>query len=373
MRVTFITLLVYTLMMVTNTDLLLAQATVQGKIVEAGTGKPLSGAHVFLSDTKTGTATDPSGYYRLRRITPGVYRLVVSMIGYDKTVIEVGFEPGESKTVDVELEPVVYEMGEIYVGDLDERWEKNLERFTRLFIGESKLADSVKILNPEVLRFDTNWWGRLTAEALAPLQIENRALGYRITYYLDEFKHTGTRTRWDGDPLFAEMTPNDSLQAAYWKQNRREAFHGSLRHLLLALIQDSVREEGFILHRIPRDVHGISSQTQYRASAGSLIRDDEEDYLYRLNFFGRLEIVYTRAEEDERYARWISRGTYRSPARSQTSYLELNEHPVRVDPDGEIVEPYGATRFGYFAFHRLADETPREYRPGEGRISNSEH
>lgn len=221
----------------------------------------------------------------------------------------------------------------------------------------------MKILNPEVLRFETRWWGRFTAEALAPLEIENRALGYRITYYLDEFKHTGTRTRWDGEPLFSEMEPGDSLQAAYWEQNRREAFYGSLRHFLLALLQDSVREEGFVLYRLPRDVHGLSPRNRFRATARRLIRDGEEDYLYRLNFFGRLEIIYTRAEEDERYVRWASRHAYRAPAGSQTSYLELNEHPVTIDSGGEIVEPYGATRFGYFAFHRLADLTPREYRP----------
>jgi len=49
----------------------------------------------------------------------------------------------------------------------------------------------------------------------------------------------------------------------------------------------------------------------------------------------------------------------------QTSYLELNEHPITVDKVGEILEPYGTTQFGYFFFERLAMKTPREYRPDE--------
>jgi hypothetical protein len=372
MRSTFVTFLVIGLLMLASSNLLQAQAVVEGKIIDARTGKPLQGAHVFLSDTKIGTVTKPSGHYQLAQIPPGAYRLVISMIGYDRTSIEIIFNAGETNRMDVELDPVVYEMDEIYVGDLDERWEKNLERFTRLFIGESERADSVEILNPEVLRFETRWWGRFSAEALAPLHIENRALGYRISYYLDEFSHTGTRTRWDGDPLFTEMTPQDSLQAAYWQQNRRKAFFGSLRHFLLALLEDNVKEEGFILHRIPHDVHGLSSRTRYRASARNLIHDEVDSPFFGLSFFGRLEITYTKAEENERYERWAARYALGIPIGSQTSYLELNQRPVTVDPSGEIVEPYGATQFGYFAYHRLADLTPREYRPEKYRIKSNE-
>ncbi len=365
MRRSFIISLLFSLLVIARVDLLQAQTVIEGRVTDAQTGEPLQGAHVFLADTKSGTVTDPFGRFRLSHPMPGVYRLVVSMIGYDRTPIDIAFGSGEFKKVDAELEPVVYKMDEIYVGNLDERWEKHLERFTRLFIGESERADSVIILNPEVLRFETRWWGRFTAEALAPLQIDNHALGYHITYYLDEFNHTGTRTRWDGEPLFSEMTPIDSAQAAYWKQNRRDAFFGSLRHLLLALLQDSVEEEGFILHRLPRDVHGISPHDRFRTTASRLIREGDENYLYQVNFFGRLEIVYTQAEEGRRYIRWASRHGQATPSGSQTSYLELNERPITVDSDGEIAEPYGATQFGYFAFHRLADKTPREYRPEE--------
>lgn len=149
--------------------------------------------------------------------------------------------PGQSKTINFKLNPVIYELPEVFVGNLDKKWERHLSRFFELFIGMSENADSVKILNPEVLRFETRWWGRFSAEALAPLQIENRALGYRITYYLDEFEHSGTVTKWDGNPLFTEIIPSDSLQAVYWTENRKEAFYGSLRHFILALLHDRVK------------------------------------------------------------------------------------------------------------------------------------
>jgi len=55
----------------------------------------------------------------------------------------------------------------------------------------------------------------------------------------------------------------------------------------------------------------------------------------------------------------------------QTSSLELNEHSITVDKNGKILEPYGATQFGYFSFERLAMKTPREYRP-DGFTRNSQ-
>lgn len=339
-----------------------SQSEITGRVVSVESGEPLLGVHVFLSGTKVGAVTNSGGYYHLRNVEPGQYKLVVSIIGYGRVSREMSIASGSRFEVGFELKPVVYELGEIYAGNLDERWEKYLERFTPLFIGESEFADSVKILNPEVLRFDTRWWGRFEAEALAPLQIENRALGYRIIYYLNEFIHSGTRTRWDGEPLFMEMTPADSAQADYWEENRRKAFMGSLRHFMISLVEGRAEEEGFIVYNLRRETYGYSGRNKYRTGSQRLLNPGDEDHIWKMRFGGQLEIIYTEAEEHPRYIEW-ARDIYRRPNNIQTSYFELNERNITVDPDGEVKEPYGATRFGYFAFHRLADENPREYRP----------
>jgi hypothetical protein len=335
---------------------------VEGRVLNYENGDPLPDVHIFLSGTTVGTITNSNGWFRMRNVSPGSYKLTISIIGFERTSEDVLIKAGETKSVLVETQPKVYEMNEIYVGNLDDRWERYLQRFYNLFIGQSQRADSVKILNPEVLRFDSRWWGRFTAEALAPLIIENRSLGYQITYYLDDFYHSGSITRWDGDPLFTELAPKDSLQAALWEKNRKEAFYGSLRHFLISIHEKSVPDNGFIVHLLPRDIRGISRQNRFRANTERFLREADEEPLKRFNFSGRLEIVYTGQEEDPRYVQW-ARDLRRGPARSQTSYLELNKRPITIDPDGEISETYGATRYGYFAFQRLADKTPREYRP----------
>lgn len=339
-----------------------AQAVLMGRLVDRDTGQPLRGAHIFLSGTSIGTHTDGYGRYVLRDIPIGKYRLNISMIGYGRTIygLEVGSE--DRRNIDLSLKPVVYEMDELDVGNLDEKWRKNLEHFEELFIGTSEQADSVVILNPEVLRFDTNFWGRMTAEALAPLQIVNRSLGYQVTYYLDEFKHTGLATFWHGEPLFREMTPSDSLQQSRWEENRRKAFYGSMRHFWLSVLDDRVEEEGFDFYMVRDGLFPGQVSDRFRISAEDLIKPDEKPYLNRVQFSGYLEIIYDRETEGRRYLEWAS-DLDKAPGGPQVSWLELNERSITVDEAGEVVEPYGAIQLGYFGFHRLADLTPREYRP----------
>ncbi len=61
--------------------------TLAGHVVRATTGAPLPGANVLLRDPATGTrrygtATDSTGAFALRGVTPGRYRLTVSFVGY---------------------------------------------------------------------------------------------------------------------------------------------------------------------------------------------------------------------------------------------------------------------------------------------------
>lgn len=335
---------------------------VEGSIKHAETGEPLRGAHVFLSGTQIGTVTNEGGRFRISRIPPGAHRLIVTSIGFGRLAEEMIIRRDESISFEREMEPVIYEMEALFVGNLDDRWERYLERFYRLFIGQSTLSDSVRIVNPEVLRFESRWWGRFTAEALAPLVIENRSLGYRVIYHLDEFHHSGLVTRWDGDPLFEELAPRSDEEAERWETNRRDAFYGSMRHFLISLIQNRLEDEGFEIYRTTRDQRPGLEPRRLPVSPDRILKAHEEDPVWLLNYYGKLRVYYAEAEEDVRYPEWADRQGHQ-PASFQTSDVSLNLHPIHVDADGEILETYGATKFGYFSFLRIADKTPREYRP----------
>lgn len=336
-------------------------ATISGTVIDSTTNNPLLGAHVFLSGTSLGTSTDHAGRFILSNLPPGAHTFTISVIGYGRSSQDIVLKAGEEKIINRKLEPVVYDLGELYVGNLDERWERHLARFKNLFIGETSRADSVTILNPEVLRFQTRWWGRFTAEALAPLQIENRATGYHITYHLDDFRHSGTVTRWDGDSFFTSLTPADSVQQEYWISQRNEAFMGSLQHFFLSLVKDELENQGFLIYLISRRNYGYPPTNRRRVTASRLVKETEDQDHYQIRYFGNLEIIYRGSEEEDGFSRWA--GKTRGPANAQTSFLELDKRPITIDPNGEIMETYGATRKGYMAFMRYAEVLPKEYRP----------
>lgn len=333
--------------------------------MDAQSEDPLEGVHVILSGTSYGAVTDDQGRYRLTGVPSGAHRLYASRVGYVNTSVDTLVKQGKQVVYDIALEPETVMLDEMEVVDTyDEDWQDDLEYFKSKFIGESRRSDYVEIENPEVLSFDSNWWGRFTARASGPLEITNRVLGYRITYFLEEFETTGMVTRWDGEPLFEEMEPEDPIQQRLWEANREEAFYGSLRHFLLALINDRLSEEGYLVYRHEPEWEGSMGSSRPRPTTADRVVSDneEEEELYELDFRGHLEVVYTEAGEERRFIRW-QRTLTRSPAENQTSYLELNERPIHIDRQAEVRETYGATRYGYFAFQRLADLTPREYRP----------
>ncbi|REL24871.1 carboxypeptidase-like regulatory domain-containing protein [Rhodohalobacter sp. SW132] len=349
----------------------IGDASISGAVIDSVSGMPLLGAHVFLSGTSIGTSTDPAGTFSLEQLPHGIHTLTVSIIGYGRYSEEIHLTSGEEKELRVRLKPVVYDLGELYVGNLDDRWERYLERFQRLFIGESKMADSVEILNPEVLRFESRWWGRFSAEALAPLQIENRATGYRITYHLDEFRHSGAITRWDGDSFFTPLGTEDSLQVAVWEEQRERTFNGSLRHFLLSLKYDILESQQFSIYQEQRHSFGTPAANRRMAPVRNIVRPADEDGHINVRFFGKLEIVYSGEGEEDRYLQWANK--IRGPSSVQRSYLKLEQRPITIDPNGEIVETYGATRMGYLAFRRFAEALPKEYQPEEFKKATENH
>lgn len=353
---------------------------VSGQVVDAKTGTPLPGAHVFFSTTTKGMAADAEGRFLFTDGVPvGTQRLHASMMGYEAATLDTLVHAGRRYRLRVALEPAVIEAEAVDIAARrasdewktqgDEDWDDLLEKFERLFIGETPEAEAVTLQNPDVLAFDPSWWGKLRADAGAPLVFENRTLGYRVHYHLKEFEGTYRSLRWDGEPLFEELPAADSAEAARWARNRRRAFRGSLRHFLLALLGDSLDAAGFRIRREPRPgAFSARRNTSFRTNPERLLASPPagEEPLPAgtklMDFSGRLRILYTGEPETHAFVRW--QRDRRPPRSHQRSYIELNDGgPVTIDPAGEIVEPYGATLFGYFAFERLAVLLPKAYRP----------
>jgi len=342
-------------------------SVVRGRVLDAETNAPLSDTHAFIVQSMNGTVTDSTGQFRLDEVSPGAKRLYVSRVGYANKSLRFHPTPGRTDIFTVRLEPKVLKTPPVTVSaDRDKEWYERLDHFKELFIGASGHAEKCTLVNPNVLRFEEKWWGKFKAWAEKPVIIENRALGYRLTYFLKEFEESGPVVRWDGEPLFEPLTPTDSSQAVRWRRNRQEAYRGSLRHFLRALIDDRLKEEQFELYRLPRaSAFRHTSRADRMPTSRDRILEPGPDSTHLLDAYDRLEVVYRGEPENEMYLEWADIRR-RAPRDYQASQIELNEHPIHVDPSGEIVEPYGATLYRYFAFTvRMAELLPREYEPPE--------
>ncbi|MEZ4700100.1 MAG: carboxypeptidase-like regulatory domain-containing protein [Rhodothermales bacterium] len=351
-------------------------AVLTGTVVDDSTGTPLAGVNVFIASSMIGTTTDGEGRYRLEKVPLGAQRLYVSSIGFEPQARDIILRESKLYTFDFRMAEAVAELGEITVeAKGDKRWARRLERFTSLFIGETPNAQETKILNPEVLDF-ADKGGTLLAFAGEILVIENRALGYKVQYFLKDFAAEPTRTRYDGEPLFEELTPANAEEAAMWEENRRKAFYGSVRHFFLAVLSGRAKEHGFETFQRAKPAGAAGQGTFSSAGNGldtrvpydpaSMLKPGDNPNEKVLDFEGAIEIVFKGELEDESYARWQQQyggvGGKRND-RLQRSLIWQEDGPTIIDYKGDILNPYGVTVSGYFAFERIADELPKEYRP----------
>ena len=341
-------------------------ATISGAVTDQN-GNPLPDVNVFISGSMNGTLTDDDGQYRIDDIPLGALRLYVTLIGYEPQFLDIFIKEVRPHTFDFQLEAKTYELGAITVTADNSRWKRHLERFTHIFIGETPYAAETIIINPEVLDF-TAKGGTFRAQASEPLIIENKALGYRITYFLNEFVSEPQSLRWDGEPLFESLEPETPEQSTRWNARRDSTFYGSFRHFLLAILNDQVEEQGFMMYSRPDQRSNLGSQNilsgnqRFPAAATEITRPGDTPNERILDFEGFIEVVYTRELEDKAFLEQQQQ-PFRRP-KYQTSMIRLDRGPTIVDLKGDTLDPYGVTFYGgYFAYERIANEVPKEYRP----------
>lgn len=218
--------------------------TILGEIIESGTNEPLRDANIYLSNTTIGTTSNESGVFRISNLDPGIYQVVVRYIGFKEKVFTIQVESGAL----IDMGTVSLARDQVNLNDVnvtsskDEEWQNNLNRFKSIFMGENYNPDNIRIVNPEILEFDTDFSNtNITVSAADELQIENEALGYNLFITLLTFQWN---LRDDGGQYFFtarinEMTSNQAEEKEKWIQARRKAYKGSFNHFLKTLTEQS--------------------------------------------------------------------------------------------------------------------------------------
>lgn len=96
-------------------DPVTAAATVAGFIADAGSGEPLPGASVALTDLGRAAVTGPDGRYVLRGVPPGPQHLVVTRLGYETRTLHLLVPRVGTLDLDVTLRARPIELEELVV------------------------------------------------------------------------------------------------------------------------------------------------------------------------------------------------------------------------------------------------------------------
>ena len=345
-------------------------ATLSGRVVDSESREALPFTNVFVNNTTIGTAADANGAFRLSGIPAGPGEIVFSFVGYQLFKLRVDLKPGQIMQTEVRLIADGKILENVKVeGKRDKVWENQFKRFTRTFLGSGKRADQCKILNPWALEFKEDG-KNLAAEARQVLEIENNSLGYKIFYALKKFNTDGQSYAIIGDGRFETMKPADEKIAEAWNRNRLNAYLGSQRHLMRAILTNTIRRESF---RLYADKIGFENSPKYAVFARELGRSIETFDTTRVRIIkgtsvNSVQISLPRKLEVH-YVAGVSRIASYDDVIYPVSWLELRNGIVKVNSAGIVLDPENIVASGYIASLRMADMLPNDYQPSRDEVA----
>ncbi len=93
-----------------------AQGTLQAKLTESGSSKPLEFANIQIEGTTLGGVTNEKGEAEIKDIPAGTYNIKLSCIGYQpKSIFEIEISKGKPAVIVAELSPSTTELKEVEV------------------------------------------------------------------------------------------------------------------------------------------------------------------------------------------------------------------------------------------------------------------
>ena len=330
----------------------------------------LPGATVFLTNTKFIMATNLTGEFKFSNVPPGNYSLIVKMVGLTPFIKQIMLGD-KDVTLNIILKESTSLLKEVVVKPNSKQWYKNLEIFKAQFLGENTNAKQCKILNAEVLKINYDKQLHIVkAKSEDLLKIENKALGYKITYLLVNFEFDTRKNTvvYQGYPSFENMTGTVDEEKA-WKEKRSAAYQGSIQHFISSLYNNNTREQGFLVYELAKwtpggggyVVRADSIIRKRRVEVDTLLKELNSNYK-KLEFTRALFVVYLKKKEEEQYqaAGYSLSALYNDDRLNdgQTSIINLEAPSVIIDGKGAFYKPQDLFFEGYMGWQKVSNLTP---------------
>jgi hypothetical protein len=312
---------------------------ISGTIIDKKDKSKICFATVYFNGTFVGTSSDINGDFKLDVSKSASMPLTISCIGYySRTLTDFSAD----KPLIIYMEPKAIEMSEIVVAakSLARKRKVNLRLFEEQFLGITAIAKSCEIINEQDITFNYGS-DRDTLKAFAskPILIYNKALGYKITFYLDKFEYykKSTSFSYTGNIIYTEDLTTDETNKQLYEDNRKFTYLGSRMHFFRALWANDLTSSGFEV--MNSEDKNISYDNIVIKEVGSL-KGSLITYNYFLKYPSKLKIYNGKS----------------------LSYIEFRKPKVYFEKSGYY--DYSATIWsGEMVTKRIGDTLPYEYQP----------
>ncbi len=169
---------------------------VSGRVVDAQSGAPLIGVNLLLEGTAQGAVSDTEGRFIILQVSPGVYSLRCSMVGYESMRMEnISVQTNRIATADFKLKQTLLDMKEVLVTASRPVVEKDMTATART-MDDAAIAVLPTTSVNDVLRIQP---GTVSSGGL---HLRGGRSG-EVTYYMDGIPLV--------DPLFSEINSSEMI------------------------------------------------------------------------------------------------------------------------------------------------------------------
>jgi len=352
--------------------------SIKGVVREKETGLPLPFSNVFVNNTTQGIATDEEGKFSLSGDFPSQIELVASFVGYMTEVKTISFEGKIDLEVIFELSFNESNLSEIELrAKRDKSWERKFKQFEEVFLAvpDDPYKSQIEILNPWIVEFEKvkpdKGPNYQQASAQEPLIIINKALGYEIEYYLQDFRMMRSGSRFFGQVFYKPLIKSDSEKKSSWENARQANFFSSLRHLNLSILLNTPDSAYFALFRsVPGRLDRRRSnnfteelnETIIPVKKDSILRRPLGDGNFRIFLRDKIEIHHL----DKKWA-----NDYYTNIYHPISWIQAPEGFYDIDRNGTLINPTQLALSGYLGRQRVARTLPLDFIPKSDFVSDS--
>ena len=121
---------------------------ITGQVVETKSGEPVPGANVLLIGTIMGAAANHQGRFEIVSVSPGVYTIMVSAIGYKKEEMKINVRTGEEIHLVFQLDETILLMDGVAV--TANRYQQSLDQLST----SMSLVPAQEIANRNIVSAD---------------------------------------------------------------------------------------------------------------------------------------------------------------------------------------------------------------------------